>query len=349
MIETLFITIKSIDFIDLNYLYLIPLFIILWFFTKTSNNYISYFSNLTIGKVILNYKSNNNRFLFLICSILVIISFARPVIKNEPIKSKSEKINLVCAFDLSKSMLANDVFPNRIDFAKNKFVELIKELKEERVGILGFTSRSFLISPITEDYSTLRYFIKHMNPRMVSVQGSNLISVLKSTNNLLKSQKKKVLIVFTDGTDSTDFTKSIEYANNNNIKVFVYAIASDKGSVITLEDGSILKDANKNIVITSLNKKIKSIALNTGGGYLKYSNTNDMPLFIKNIRKQLTKQKGESQIINTDKELFYYPLLLAFLFFLLSKININLDLRMLTFKKNKYIKKELNNEKIRND
>jgi len=185
---------------------------------------------------------------------------------------------------------------------------------------LAFSSKSFLIAPITNDYNSLEYLVKNISTQYINVNGSDIFEALKSTNELLKDNNSKSLIVFTDGTDSSDFSSEIKYANDNNIRVFVYAIATSKGGVIKTKDG-IQKDSNGDIVITRLNNSIKELAFGTNGAYLEYStSSNDIKEFTKTIRAKFNEQKKSKKdiVINTNQELFYYPLGFALLFIFLS-------------------------------
>jgi Ca-activated chloride channel family protein len=216
-------------------------------------------------------------------------------------------------------MRCEDVYPNRLTFSKNKFNDLLKNLKDEKIGVLGFSSRSFLIAPITNDYSTLQYLVNNLSQDSVNIQGSDILAALETTNELLENQAKKALIIFTDGTDTKEFTKSIQYAKENKIKVFVYAVATQKGGLINTQSGEVQKDSNGNIVITSLNQNIKELALQSTGAYLEYSsNTIDIKEFIDAIRSKFKSKSKENIEINTNEELFYIPLSISLIFFLIA-------------------------------
>ena len=283
-----------------------------------TQNYTEVFSKDMLNKIIVGSNTKSLNFILLSISfILLVIALARPVIKNEPVKVPQGSLNIMVAFDISSSMNCTDVYPTRLDFAKNKFNSLINNLNDEKVGAIAFSSASFLIAPITNDYLSLKYLVKNISTKYISVKGSSIMQALKSTNKLLKS-KQKVLIVFSDGTDTNDFKDEIQYAKENNISVFVYAIATSKGGVIKTKTG-IVKDSNGNIVVTRLNENIKSLALNTNGAYLQYStSSNDIKEFINLIREKFKEKKKRDIIINTNQELFYFPLGLAFIFIFIA-------------------------------
>jgi Ca-activated chloride channel family protein len=231
---------------------------------------------------------------------------------------------MVVGFDISNSMFVDDIYPNRFEFAKQKFSTLLKELKDARVAIIGFSSRAFLIAPMTNDYNSLRYLTSNMSLDYVSLKGTSLLSALKSANMLYgeKYKGKKALLLFTDGGDKSDFSKEIEYAKTHNISVFVYATATKKGGVIKTKNG-ILKDKNGNIVISKLNSAIKELALKSGGAYMEYSlSKSDMKRLSKAIKKRFRAKKDKDLVIKENKELFVYPLFVSVIFLFVSLFSL---------------------------
>ena len=258
--------------------------------------------------------SKRARVIALVASLsFLIVALARPVVDNGEIKVKSEFIDAVVAFDISKSMQAQDIYPNRLEFAKQKFYELLESFKNARIGVIGFSSRAFLISPLTSDYSTLKYLVKNMNLDYVSLLGTDILEPLKITQELLKDSKHKALIIFSDGGDQESFAKEIEYAKEHNIKVFVYAVATKKGSVIK-SGNQVVKDKNGDIVITKLNSHIEELALQSGGAYMPYSlKKGDIKYLVEDLKSKFKATTKEQRSIKDTKELFYYPLMVAIL------------------------------------
>ena len=303
---------ENIEYLTLLIIPLIALFLL----KNSSLNLEQYFSKELLAKMQKSGSGLSKKiraYLLLLAFVFGVVAMSRPVIDNGEIKIKQEYFDLVTAFDISQSMLANDIYPNRLEFAKKKFFELLDNLKKARVGAIAFSSRAFLVSPLTSDYATLKYLVKNMNLDYISLKGTNLLEPLAITNEQLKNSKNKALLIFTDGGDNKDFSKEIEYAKSHNIKVFVYAVATKKGSVIKTKNG-VLKDKNGNIVITKLNPKIKELALKSGGAYMEYSLAKgDMKYLAKVIESKFKAKQGQSRVIKDTKELFYYPLAVAIL------------------------------------
>ncbi|MGB5964038.1 MAG: VWA domain-containing protein [Sulfurimonadaceae bacterium] len=251
-----------------------------------------------------------NSFL-LLSSALMIVALARPYIDNGEIKVSSSTIDVMAAFDISRSMFANDVYPNRLALAKKKFQEFSGDFQEAKIGVIGFSSRAFLISPLTEDFATLDYLVKNMNLDSVTLRGTSVMNALEVTNELLKESEKKALILFSDGGDNENFSREITYAKKHNIVVFAYNIGTTKGGVIPDKNGA-LTDENGDIVVVRLNEKIKTLALQSGGAYMKHSlKNNDIDALAQAIKQRFSEKNEEESTIKDEKELFYYPLAAA--------------------------------------
>lgn len=151
------------------------------------------------------------------------------------------------------------------------------------------------------------------------MRGTNILNALKSTNWLLREEKNKIVVFFTDGGNKTDFIKEIKYANIHNIKVFVCATATIKGGVIKTDKG-ILTDSEGNIVVTRLNPAIRVLCQKTGGFYIQANTTRrdiDKIIDIIKARYAINKQRKKQR-----QELYFIPLSLAVFLFFISLIGI---------------------------
>ncbi len=243
--------------------------------------------------------------------ILAVVAVARPQLDRGEIKVKSSFINVVVGFDISQSMFATDVYPNRFEFAKRKFDQFLKYLDNTKVALIGFSSRAFLIAPLTEDFHSLKFLTKNLGLEYLNLRGTSVMSALEAANNLFENREKKVLVLFTDGGDDKDFSKEIAYAKTHGITVFIYAIGTEKGGVIKTKNG-VLKDSKGDIVIVRRNDAIKQLALQTGGAYMVYSLQNgDIKMLADTIKAKFKAQTHEETTIKNRQELFAYPLALA--------------------------------------
>ena len=265
------------------------------------------------------------RTIYLLVSLsFMIIALAQPYIKGKPIKVESNFVDVVVVFDISHSMFVDDIYPNRFEFAKRKFTQFLDGFQDANMGIIGFSSRAFLVSPMTHDYNSLKFLISNLSFDYISLKGTSILSALESVNMLYNndSKKKKAALFFTDGGDNSDLSKEIAYAKEHNIAVFIYAVATKKGGVIKLKDG-VAKDKKGNIIISRLNENIKQLALQTGGAYMNFSlQKGDIKQLANAIKQKFKVGKNKEETIIDNKELFFIPLGFALLFYFMALFSI---------------------------
>ncbi len=315
-----------VTFNNSEFLWLLLLLLPLGYLLKSRGDELSgVFSKEVLSKIKLKSSALSKKWrniLMLIAIALTIVALARPQIDNGEIKVKSSFINVVTAIDMSKSMFANDVYPNRFEFAKKKFFDSLDYFKNTKIALMGFSTQTFLISPLTEDFNSLKFLAKNLNLDYLSLKGTDILTVLKSSNELFGEEKKKILLMFTDGSDQKEFSKEIAYAKEHNIVVFIYNIGTKKGGVIKDKDG-VLKDKKGDIVVVKRNDKIKELAMKTGGAYMNYSLAKgDIKLLVETIQNSFKAKEEQNSTIKDRRELFYYPLALAMLFYLMSLFSI---------------------------
>ena len=309
-------------YINVIYLMLLPSIILMILIIKKKNSFEKHFSQDVLERlsVTSQYFSNKARNITLFISLLfMIIALSRPVTNEKTHDTKKELNAIIIAIDVSKSMLANDIYPNRLEFAKKKLLSLIEKSKTNALGVILFAKSSFLLSPVTQDFTSLKILIENLDTGINFDNGTNIYSTLETTNKLLKNYKSKNLILLSDGADKKDFEEEIEFANENNINIYVIATATKKGSAIKLKDGNYLVDKSGNIVNVKLNENIKNLSIETNGGYINYSlDSNDITQILNEINSKSEKQEFKEERFKTYTELFYYPLVLGLLFLLIA-------------------------------
>ena len=302
-------------FKNIEFLYLLFLLIPLIYLIKQKKEFVlGQFSQEVFKRI----EFKNNRFskktrniLLIFSSIFIIFALARPIVNNGEIKVKSNFVNMLVAMDISKSMMANDIYPNRFEFEKNKLFTFLDELKNIRVGLVGFSSQTFLISPLTEDFNSLRFLVKNLRFDYLNLKGTNIKSVLEVTNDLLKDEQNKILLIFTDGGNEDNYDEEITYAKTHNITIYIYNIGT--------QNGGIIKDDNDNVVLVKLNENIKKLALNSNGAYLQQSlNQNDIKQLSQIINNNYKAKEEQESVIKDEKELFIYPLVIAIVLFVMG-------------------------------
>lgn len=301
---------------------LIPSFILMYFILTKQNKLENYFSKTALNKLSISnqYFSNKTRNIILFLSLIfMIIALARPVTNEKINNSETSLTPIIIAIDVSKSMKAVDLFPNRLEFAKQKLLNILDNSKTEAIGVILFAKSSFLVSPVTEDFNSLKILIKNLDTGINFDNGTNIYSTLESTNKLLKNYSNKNLLLLTDGGDKENFDEEINFANKNGIKIYTLALATSNGSAIKEENGNYLTTKDGKIVNVKLNSKIKDLSLKTDGGYIEYSLDNkDIEQILDDINSKSNKEKFEERKYKTYTELFYYPLAIAIFLLLIA-------------------------------
>ena len=300
---------------------MIPLVVLFYFIVTAKSQVQTIFDEKMLQKLTVDNDAlgriGRNIMLFA-ALFLMIIALARPVLPKGEVKAAALRIDLLVGLDISRSMLATDRYPNRLEFAKRKIFELLDKFEEARVGVIAFAGDAFLVSPLTEDKSTLKFLIDNLNTTALSTNGTNLMVPIEKAAEFMKEDAQKILILFTDGGEKRDFSKEIEAAQKAGVTVYVYGIGTPQGAAIPFH-GENLKDREGNIVITKLNPAVKELALDTGGAYIEGGyKDQSVEMVIKDIKHKFKMHKLKSRKIRDYEELFYFPLTLALFFMLFA-------------------------------
>lgn len=217
------------------------------------------------------------RFAFVLLGLaLAIASLAQPRwgYTYEDVKRKG--LDLFIAVDTSRSMLSNDVQPNRLERVKLATQDLIDELQGDRVGLIAFAGRAFVQAPLTIDYDAAVESINDLDTKTIPEGGTNISEAITLAENTFGKSAigNRALIIFTDGEElSGDAVKAAKAAADAGIRIFTVGVGTPQGSLIpiTSEDGgtSFVKDSSGRVVKSKLDdKRLREIAEATGGFYL---------------------------------------------------------------------------------
>jgi Ca-activated chloride channel family protein len=211
---------------------------------------------------------------------LALVSLAQPRwgYTFEDVKRKG--LDLLIAVDTSRSMLSNDVQPNRLERVKLVTRDLINELQGDRVGLIAFAGRAFLQAPLTIDYEAVMESINDLDTKTIPEGGTNISNAIDlATQSFGKSAVgNRALIIFTDGEElSGDAVKTAKAAANEGVRIFTVGVGTPQGSLIpiTAENGetSFVKDSAGQVVKSKLDEKpLREIAQATGGFYVHLEN-----------------------------------------------------------------------------
>ena len=251
----------------------------------------------------------------------LIIALVNPKIGTKMETVKREGIDIVFAMDVSKSMLAEDVAPNRLDKSKQIVSQIINHLGSDRIGIVAYAGSAFPVLPITSDYGVAKMFLQSMNTEMVSSQGTSLDEAIRLAITYFdqKSKTSKLLVLISDGEDhSEDAQAAAEEASKAGLKIITIGIGTEKGATIPLKRNGVVesfqKDNNSQVVITKMNKEsLEAIAKATKGGYVNGNNTKNVLEYIKATLDNIQKTEFESTEMADFQSQFQWFLGFAFL------------------------------------
>ena len=316
------------SFLHPEFLYymLPPLFILFGLLLTQKEAQATFFSKevmdrLRVSANRLTLKARNA--LFMLIGFLLVVALAGPIIKEGKIEIKAKSADIMVALDISDSMLATDVYPNRLKLAKEKALEFLRLSPNERIGVVAFAKNSYLVSPLSFDHDAVAFLLKNLDTNSITEQGTNLLSMLEVVDRSIKNQSRRYILLLSDGGDDKDFSREIAYAKKHHITVFVLAVGTKKGAPIKLPNGEFIKQ-NGSIILTKLNSAIAELAMKTGGVYIQGVNSNkDVKAMVREIEAKAKKKEMKSEEIPKYIPLFYYPLGLALLLLLIATSSIS--------------------------
>lgn len=243
------------------------------------------------------------RNLFFLAGVFFLFAaLARPQWGTEIVQAKGNYAQSVIAVDLSDSMKARDLAPDRLTNAKNMLTLLVSHLRDERIGVLAFTSKAFIQCPITTDEAALKYFISSLRAGMLPVAGTSLAEPVKLAAQMLgKYPGQKALILLTDGEDHSpqELAAAKELANKNGIRVIAIGIGTKEGALIPDKVDAAgrpldyKKDRNGQTVISRLDEKsLAELAQATNGVYIQYTSPAQVAAKVEEAVKNLDRSES---------------------------------------------------------
>lgn len=295
-----------------------------------------------------SFKASLKLIFLLLGLTFLVLGLVNPKIGTKLETVKREGVDIVFAVDVSRSMLAEDIAPNRLEKAKRLVSEIINQLASDRIGIIAYAGQAFPQLPITTDYGAAKMFLQSMNTNMLSSQGTaiNQAIELAATYYDDEEQTNRVLFIVSDGEDHSEGStlKAVDEAVEEGIRIFTIGVGKTKGGPIPLKKNGVVeslkKDAQGEVVITKLNETILTeIASEGNGEYINGANTEEAVEYIKEQLFQMDKKEFEAKQFAEFKDQYQWFLALG-LFFLF------LDIFLLD-RKTKWLKKlNLFNEKV---
>jgi len=277
---------------------------------------------------------------FLLGITFLTLGLVNPKIGTKLETVKREGVDIVFAVDVSKSMLAEDIAPNRLEKAKRLVSEIINQLASDRIGIIAYAGQAFPQLPITTDYGAAKMFLQHMNTDMLTSQGTSINEAIELASTYYddEDQTNRVLFIISDGEDHSEGTtmKAVDEAIEVGIQIYTIGVGKSKGAPIPIKRNGVVeslkKDRQGEVVITKLNEDVLQDIANEGNGeYIEGTNTGDAVEQIKDILIQMDKTEFEAKQFAEYKDQFQWFLGAGLLFLFLDVFILD--------KKTKWLKK----------
>lgn len=256
----------------------------------------------------------------------LILGLVNPKIGTQLETVKREGVDIVFAIDVSKSMLAEDIAPNRLEKSKRLASAIINRLNSDRIGIIAYAAQAIPQLPITTDYGAAKMFLQALNTNMLSSQGTALDAALDLSGTYFddEDQTNKVVFLISDGEDHSEEGESAaQRAADMGIRIFTFGVGSDEGGPIPIKRKGVVESYKKNMegetVITKRNPLIlQEIAEASDGEYVDGNDTQAVVEFVVETLKSMDKKEFEAKKFVSYKDQFQVFLLTGFILILLE-------------------------------
>ncbi|WP_298779253.1 VWA domain-containing protein [uncultured Polaribacter sp.] len=300
--------------------------LVLWWKKRTQRK----FSNPDLLEKLAPNSSTFKSILKLIMLLLgiafLVISLVNPKMGSKLKTVKREGVDIVFALDVSRSMLAEDIAPNRLEKAKQIISKIINKLGSDRVGIIIYAGNSYPLLPITTDHAAANMFLQNANPDLVSSQGTAINEALELAKTYYNNdeQTNRYLIIISDGEDHQEETKQVaQNLTNDGVKIYTIGVGTEKGGPIPMRlNGSMIgykKDNKGETVITQRKPEVlKDIADAADGKYIDGNVTENPVKEISEIIANAQKSEFETTQFSDYKDQFQWFLAIGILFLVLD-------------------------------
>ena len=272
------------------------------------------------------FKSTLKLIMLLLGVAFLVVSLVNPKMGSKLKTVKREGVDVVFALDVSRSMLAEDIAPNRLEKAKQIISKIIDKLGSDRVGIIIYAGNSYPLLPITTDHAAANMFLQNANPDMVSSQGTAINEALELAKTYYNNdeQTNRYLIIISDGEDHQEETKQVaQNLANDGVKIYTVGVGSEKGSPIPMRlNGSMIgykKDNQGETVITQRKPEVlEGIADAADGKYIDGNVTENPVKEISEIIANAQKSEFETKQFSDYKDQFQWFIAIGILFLILD-------------------------------
>lgn len=249
------------------------------------------------------FKANLKFIILSLAFACFVMALVNPKLGTKMETVKREGVDIVFALDVSKSMLAEDIAPNRLEKSKRIITEIINNLAADRVGLVGYAGSAFPQVPITTDYSTTKTFLQSMNTDMVSSQGTAISQAIDLSRSYYNDddQTNKVLIILSEGEDHDSNAEGMaEQASQEGIRIYTIGVGTERGDPIPIKQNgriqSYLKnDAGETVITKKDAETLQKIADIGNGTYIDGASTSGAVEEILNELQKIEKTEFEAK------------------------------------------------------
>ena len=244
--------------------------------------------------------------LLLLALFFMLISLAQPVLDRGDEKVELKGLSALLALDISGSMRSQDIYPNRLEFAKNKIGVLLEVMPNDEFSLIAFAHSAFMLAPFSSDKMALKEIVDGVDDKYINMSSTDFKALADYSAKVLKEKKEKILILFSDGGEEKAVEAFAKVMEKEKISLYVVLIGTLKGSAVINASGkSIMK--NGRLAISKRNDSLGAVAMNNHGAYVVANSGDDeintLVASIKEHHKSIA--KGEV-VIQNRVQLFYY-------------------------------------------
>lgn len=318
-------------------LFLIPILWIIWIIAMRMQrkSWDTFGDNNLVNKLLprVSYRLKNWKFVLFTFAIgSLFLSIANPQIGSKLDKVKRKGIDMIIAVDISNSMLAEDIKPDRLTRAKREISKLVDNLEGDRIGIIVFAGKAYTQLPITTDYSAAKMFLSSVNTDFISTQGTSIAAAIEMGRSTFKDaedenkERNKAIIIITDGEDHEEgAVEQTKDAANEGIKIYTIGMGTAKGAPIPIFNNKqrvgYKKDNEGHTVISRFNESLlKTIAEEGNGVYVSASNSySSLKIILDEINK-MNKTEIETQTFKDYESRFQIFAAIAIILLLIETL-----------------------------
>lgn len=271
------------------------------------------------------YRPGLKFWLSLAALVLIVITLARPQFGSKKETVTRQGIEVVIALDISNSMMAEDIAPNRLEKAKKIISRLIDKFENDKVGLIVFAGDAFVQLPITNDFISAKMFLETISPALISRQGTDIGGAISLAMKSFTSTEGvgKAIVLITDGENHEGGAEeAAKMATEKGMNVYVMGIGSLEGAPIPA-DGSndYRRDKEGNVVVTKLNEEMaQSVAQAGNGAYIRVDNTNNAEKLLNKEIDKLAKADVTTEVYTEFNEQFEFIAWLAFILLVIEAL-----------------------------